>query len=164
MKSWFFWLALTAAHLALAATPQGEPPARFSITTLALAELGVDLPELDGAGRVVANTHLAANTVWLHLGYRRFFRPLPRTGGSELFWGVGALVPFSNPGRVLRYNYVSIGLEQFITPRIYVGAQLHFSPGVLYYVLYAPPDLFNAGDPSFLLILVPSFYAGFTLF
>ncbi|ADR36863.1 hypothetical protein Ocepr_1407 [Oceanithermus profundus DSM 14977] len=160
----FLGLGLMVLTAALAQAPGGAPPPRFSVTTVALADYGVDLPSLDDEGRILDNVHLGANPGWLHLGYRRYLRPIERGGRTEMFWGVGALVPFDQPGLLLRYNYLSVGLERFLTPQIYAGTQIHFSPGVLYHVLYGPADPSGSTDMSFLLIFVPTFYVGFALF
>ena len=158
------WTTVALVLLATAGWAQTERPLPFSITATLIADLGLDLPQLDDEGRLLSSAHLGVNPGMVHLAYRRYFAPLERSGRGGAFWAAGVLVPFSRPGLVLRYNYVSLGIERFVTPRIYVGGQVHFSPGMLYHVLYEPPDNPGSMDVSFLFVVVPSFYVGFTLF
>jgi hypothetical protein len=154
------FLGVLAAGLALSA----REPMPFSISSVIMADLGVDVPGFDGSGRIVSNTHVAVNLGMVHLGYRRYLSPIERTGGPAVFWGLGALVPFRRPALVLRYNYVSIGIERFVTRRIYLGGQVHFSPGMLYHVLYEPSDVPGSMDASAFLIIVPTFYIGYAFY
>ncbi|WP_287372779.1 hypothetical protein [Oceanithermus sp.] len=157
-----WWVVV--AMLGLGAVPalaHAAPGPRFSVAAVLVADLGVELPRLDARGRLLDDVHLGFNPAMAHLGYRRYFEPLPRGGRTVAFWGAGVLVPWQRPGLALRYNYLALGIQRFFTARIYAGAQVNFSPGMLYHVLYEPPDVSGSMDASPFLILVPSFYLGF---
>ncbi len=158
---WIIAGILVLSGIALAQTRRSLP---FSIAAVIPVDVGVEIPGFDIMGRIVSNAHIGMNSGMFHLGYRGYFLPQVRPGGVSPFWGVGVLVPFNDPALLLRYNYLSLGIEYFVTYRLYIGGQVSFSPGMFYYVNYEMPKSRGAMDMSPLFIVVPTIYIGYTFF